>query len=639
MGSTTVRGAAGGLWVSLRRKLAGWRTTVRTDAALLLLLAAVAVVAFLAHAAYRENLRARWSSVYHDRNSHYQAGLNVACELRNGNVVRAALDLDAGSIVWPPLHPVCLATLLTIAGPSPSVAVIPSLLGWCGATVFAFLLVRRLGGPFGSLGGLVAAALFLGSPALQALGTDVMLESLGLCLTLAALYAYLVFVGTPSRHTGIAFGVSLSLLFLHKYNYWVLVVVALAATECLRRPRELLALLGAAVRAVEWPAWLKAQLRRPLNYPIAALLGISLAAAVNGGIAVDLGAGRFEVRDTRLYVHAAYALLLLRVAAWWWPTGRAATARLCGEPFVVFLTWAAIPVQVWLLLPFRLQKFFWFSSPANTAPELTQTPAEGLRFYLDGFVNEYHVAGPLALAAAMLAVVGVVALACRRGEPGRLAVPLALALSGALAVMHPNHQLRFLHTWAPILWVLAGVGVAALLALLARVVGDNAGRGVGACAVVLLAASLVQLTPGFARVSPAFGPGYDPHAASVRDLHDAYLPLLDGNEPTAVFVNLPEASWRWPFMEHFGHKRDLKHNMREAGVFDPVTRDGAARWLAATGTRTVVYVEIPRTSPLYEPGYPADNSAILAALRAQSVFKVVRRVRVEDRGTVWVWRR
>jgi hypothetical protein len=331
--------------------------------------------------------------------------------------------------------------------------------------------------------------------------------------------------------------------------------------------------------------------------------------------------------------------LLLRVAVWWWPTGRAATARLCGEPLVAFLTWAAIPVQVWLLLPFRLQKFFWFSSPANTAPELTQTPAEGFRFYLDGFVNEYHVAGMLAPVAAVLALAGVVALVFRRSGAGRIAVPLSFALSGALAVLHPNHQLRFLHTWAPILWVLAGVGVAAALAVLAKVVGENAGRGSGVCLVVALGLALIELTPRFARVSPAFGPGYNPHAASLRDLHDAYLPLLDGSEPTAVFVNLPEGSWRWPFMERFGHKKDLKHNMREAGVFDPVTHDGAVRWLAATSTRTVVYIEIPQSSPLSEPGYAADNSAILAALRAQSVFKVVHRVRVVDRGTVWVWRR
>src|SRR5262245_13281512 len=144
MGSTTVRGALGAWWAGVRRRLGGWRSVTRFDPAMLVLLAAVGIVAFAAHTAYREHLRARWSSVYHDRNSHYQVGLNVACELRNGHILRAVLDLDAGSMVWPALHPVFLATVLTVAGPSPVVAVLPSLLGWCGATVLGFLLVRRL---------------------------------------------------------------------------------------------------------------------------------------------------------------------------------------------------------------------------------------------------------------------------------------------------------------------------------------------------------------------------------------------------------------------------------------------------------------------------------------------------------------
>ncbi len=637
MGSTTVRGLAG-LRGALRRKLAGWHAAIcGADAAALLLVLAVGAVAFAAHAAYREHLRARWVSIYHDRNAHYQAGLNVACELRSGHLVRAVLDLDAASMVWPALHPVCLAAMLTVVGPSPAAAVLPSLLGWCGATIFAFLIVRRLGGTHGTIGGLITATLFLGSPALQALATDVMLESLGLCLTLAALYAYFAFVEKPTPGRGIGLGFALSCLFLHKYNYWVLVVVALGGTELLRRPREWFALLRGGVRMVDWSAWFRDQLKRPLNYVIAALLGISLAAWANGGIAL----GSFEVHDTRLYVSAAYALLLLRLAVWWWPTGRLAANTLVGEPAAKLMAWAAIPALLWLLLPFRLKTFFWFSSPANTIPGLEHTFGDGFRYYLGGFVGEYHIAAVLALVVAVLAAIGLVALLVQRhGVAGRLALPVAFFLSGTLAVLHPNHQIRFLHTWAPLLWIASGVGVAAIIELLARLAGERISRGIALGSVAVLAAVLFQFTPAFAHVSPAFGRGYESTDPSLRDLHDAYLQLIDGSEPTAIFCNRPDASWSWAFMEKFGHKDGLKHNMRDAGAFDPVTADGVARWLASTDCRTVVYIDIPPTSPLFEPNFlPTDNSPILAVLKSQSAFHLDKRLRVKNLGTVFIWKR
>jgi Dolichyl-phosphate-mannose-protein mannosyltransferase len=637
MGSTTVRAGSVAFHAALRRKLVSCRAIVaRVDPVVLLLVLVVGAVAFAAHAAYRENLRPRWSSTYHDRNAHYQAGINVACELRNGHLVQAARDLDAASMVWPALHPAFLAAILTVLGPSPEAAVLPSLFGWCCATVFAFLIVRRLGGTHGALGGFVTAALLLGSPALQALATDVMLESLGLCLTLATLYAYLAFAEKPTRGTGIALGLALSAIFLHKYNYWVLVVVALGVTELLRRPWEWFALLRNAARMVDWSAWLRDQLKRPLNYIIGGLLGISLVAWFNGGIALTW----FQLHDPRLYVSTAYSLFLLRLAVWWWPTGRLVANSLVGEPGAKLIAYAAIPPLVWLLLPFRLKTFFWFSSPANTIPGLEHSFSYGVRYYLDGFLSEYHTAGMLAIIAAGFAAIGLVALLVKRGSAGRLALPVAFFLSGALASLHPNQQLRFLHTWAPLLWVATGIGVAVLLSLLARVAGRRIGQLAGALAVGSLVAALFQLTPAFARVSPAFGRGYDPADVSLRDLYDAYLPLLDGNEPTAIFCNRPDASWSWAFMEKFGHKNGLKHNMRDVDAFDPVMPEGAAKWVASTDCRAVVYIEIPPTSPLFEPNLiPADNSAILAAMKALPAFHLDRRIRLKNLGFVWVWKR
>lgn len=636
MGSTSVRGGFVGL------RLSGWRATVaRVDPMVLGLVVAIGVVAFGAHSAYRENVRLRWSSAYHDRNAHYQAGLNIACELRNGHFLRALLDLDAASLGWPVFHPFCLAAVLTVAGPSPVAAVAPSLFGWCGSALLAFLIARRLGGQYGASGGLVAAAVFLSSPALRALATDVMLESLGLCLTLASIYAYLRFADRPTRGSGIALGVVLSCLFLQKYNYWGIAIVSLTAAELLRRPREVLAGVRTAVLMVGWSAWLGGQFRRPLNYGIVGLLGISAAAILNGGLYVEISGQRYGFKETRLIVNAAYVLALLRLAAWWWPAGRDAVARLCGEPFVALWTWAATPVLIWLALPFRLHYFIWYAGPGNNIRVLNYTPREAFWFYQDCFVGDYHAATVIAGVAALLAAIGLVALAVRRDVPaGWVAVPGMFFICGTLTVIHPNQQLRFLHSWSPLLWVMAGIGIAALLQLIARMAGHTAGRIVAVVTVIGVAAGLASVTPALAQPSVMFGRGYGTPAESLRDLYDVYLPLLDGDEPTALFSNLPEASWRWGFMERFGHKNGLKHNMREVGAFDPVTADVAMHWVGATACRQVVYVDIPKASPLYEPPMQGvDNSAILAVMKNQGVFKLVKRIRVRNLGIVYIWKR
>src|SRR5262249_41640354 len=154
-------------------------------------------------------------------------------------------------------------------------------------------------------------------------------------------------------------------LFLQKYNYWGIAVVALSAAEVLRRPREVFAGLRTAFRMVDWSAWLGGQFRRPLNYVIVALLGISAAAILNNGLWVELGGRRFGFKETRLIVNAAYVLILVRLAAWWWPAGRDAVARLCGDAAATLFTWAAVPVLVWLAMPFRLQYFLWYAGPGN----------------------------------------------------------------------------------------------------------------------------------------------------------------------------------------------------------------------------------------------------------------------------------
>jgi hypothetical protein len=80
-----------------------------------------------------------------------------------------------------------VATTQFIGGPDYRLAVLPSLSGWVGTAVFGFLAARRMVPRGGNLAGLLAGLLILASPAHRGFATDIMLESMGACLSLVAL--------------------------------------------------------------------------------------------------------------------------------------------------------------------------------------------------------------------------------------------------------------------------------------------------------------------------------------------------------------------------------------------------------------------------------------------------------------------
>ena len=158
---------------------------------LLLVTAALAVgIAAWAYVQFWPDARYLWWSPAHDRNAHYWMAQCVGLDLRNGDVVHLARDIERMR-VWGPLFPVVTGVVLAIGGPDYRLAVLTSLAAWVGAALFAFLAARRVAPVAGDLAGFVAAALVMASPAFQAFATDIMLEGPGACLSLAVVYAYL----------------------------------------------------------------------------------------------------------------------------------------------------------------------------------------------------------------------------------------------------------------------------------------------------------------------------------------------------------------------------------------------------------------------------------------------------------------
>ncbi|MBL8794616.1 MAG: hypothetical protein JNM56_11985, partial [Planctomycetia bacterium] len=416
---------------------------------------AAVVAAGLAYAQFLSNPDHLWWSLLHDRNVHYLLGLNVALDLRSLDFVRLLVDLEDAK-VWPPLHGILVGLVLAVGGPDQRLAVLPSLIAWAGTVAFGFLAARRAAGAYGNWAGLLAATFIIASPAHRAFATDTMLESLGACLTLMVVYCYLRAVQQPTPGGVRTLALCLTALFFEKFNYWMIVLAALAATELMRAENR--RWLWDTVTAIAWRDWIRSQLRSPLTYALLLALALVGWVMATGGVALQIGGKAVSIRSYHNPLTVAYVLLLGKVFAWWWRGGRDWLAAQ-GQPFCQLVYWLGVPVAVWLLLPQRLGYFLWFLSPANASTN--EGLLHGTKFYLTRLLLDYHQHALLCALAACLLVLA--AIACRRLPRGGAVVLWLLLCGAALTFNHPNRKSRYVHSWAAAAWVGAGVGLAQVL--------------------------------------------------------------------------------------------------------------------------------------------------------------------------------
>lgn len=601
------------------------------------LLAALGAAAF-AYGHFLQVGRHLWDSASHDRNAHYDFALQMASDLRLGRVIEFITELDSARM-WPPLHGVLAAGVLLAAGPDYRWAVLPSLAGWVAAVFFACLSARRAVRRGRDLAGLVAALFVLVSPAYRAYATDVMLESLGAGLSMAALYCYLATVQGrgaapwPARCLGLV----LTLLFLHKYNYWTLVVVALTGATLAALPHAWWAAAGNAVRRFPWRSAVLREVRQPLNYLWAAPLALTVAVLLRGPQTFVVGAWSVSLYPPYTILNIAYALFFLRVLLWWRRGGREWAGRLDGgvRPLV---RWHLLPVAVWFLLPKRLGYFLLFISPANAGASQKFDLVGGAGLYMRWILTEYHTGLPSLIAA--LALLGVAVLTCRRLRPGGQAVLWLTVLSFALTVLHPNHKARCLHSWLPALWASAGVGAAGLV--YGRwTVRVKAMRGwlAGAGVVGLLLAQ----GPAAMQGAHAEEGGPHPQRPSVLELSDYYLPELDHAKQADVLADAPiRFLAEWTFLERYGRLDRLENNWLGFADRGKDERKAFERWLGTTRTDVLVVIErTPGTDGGWEDGDERVRFAqIHDLLLEQRTFRKEKSRDFPDLFcTVSVWRR
>jgi hypothetical protein len=610
--------------------------------------AAAAIILLSAAALYLQFLPAAhslWDSPYHDRSGHYSRSLAMAVALRHGNLAALVTEVHADD-VWPPLHPLLTGTILAVGGLDYRLAVLSSLAAWVATCWFVFALAARLVPRYRGLAGCVALVFALASPAYRAYATDIMIESLGAALTLGALYFYVTARQEQSAWRGCCFALLLMALFLTKYNYWALLVAGLVAGALGSVVPWLRAALRQRLTRTGVRAWLAAQVRHPLTYPLLAAFALAFRVQFGGPVSLRLAGRAVTVGSLAFPAELCFVLLLARVGPWWWRTGRVMAAEL-PIPARQLVHWHLYPLALWFLWPRRLSVFIWYVTCTHHGRAGDSSPWLGsLPYYWQCLGQDYH-ANWLSL----LLVLGLIGLAllCRRGwRTGGGAVFVFIAVAALMTNYHSANRSRFLHSWLAGAWVAAGAGAALATQQLVARMRSSRGAGPSSAALRLLPAGLLAagvvglaLIQGSALtdLGHAEEGGPKPERPDLLGLADAVVPELVRAEHPALAASAPfEILLDWRLGEGRGTLRRLLVPPRE--LLAPVPGEELDAWLGLHGCDALLLIDAP--FPAVMPSDPALRVERLHEFLASSGrFTLCREWHSADELhiTAQVWRR
>lgn len=598
----------------------------------IMLLAAVVLGLFL-YSGFRTRSTELWWWMGHDRHAHYMYGLNLALDVKTADVRRLLHDID-GLRVWGPLHPFLVGAVQIVGGPDHRLAVLPSLAGWILAVWCAYLIPRRMLPTGGDAAGVLAAFLVAISPAHRAFATDVMYESLGAGLSLAVIYCYLATVQESTRRHAWFLAAALSALFLHKYNYWLLVVFGLTAGEFARQPGVWWQYARSLCRRDRLPAWTFAELKHPLNWIALALAAAAGVVVATGGGVVSLGSTQISFTEPHNLIHAAYVAFFVRLVLWWRGPGRPWIQGLPTGVREVVLGHGGV-IALWFLMPKRLSYFLWFLSPANSDQQRESVPfMHGLPYYLRGFQEDY-LTQPWAVYL-VGAMVLLALLAWPRLKPGSAALFFFLMIGTYLTCQHPMLKFRFMHSWVAASWVLGAVGLVFAAQYLAGLVAASLRPwGAGVCCVSVMAV----FVPAFLEPGRAQEGGLKPSEPSPLRITETYLPALaDAKNPTIVSNISARFLWTWTFIDHHRHQ-NMSAEIKNFKAFKD-NPDAARNWLNTTRSDALVLIDIhPKTTYDWVTIEYVPLDAFHEALGGQTTWTRSHRWDMPEGVTITLWKK
>jgi hypothetical protein len=430
-------------------------------AAAILLTALAAVQASQLHSFYLAQDRLpQW-----DMAGHAWGGIELHQALRHGHPLRFLRLLNAQD-KWPFGFSLLLLPFVWIGGDGFAAATMLSLALF---TLMPLLLVwaaREVdSGPVGWWAGVLASLLFLASPLLRVFAVLIMREEAGVFFSLAAFCCYLLARRRGDAASWRLAGLAGLTLFLVKYNYALILGVALAANELLRlSPDRRAALRGFAARWL-WP-WRQGSRSAKVIAVLVYLAAVCMALKVNVGYAI--------------YATLLIATFVLVRRAWRDPLEMKRVWRNLPVAVRAVAATLILPLWCWFLSPWPVhpKEILAFLRNRDTGPPLASLTS--ILYYPRVFVRDY---GPAGLGVAILVLFSLALLGwiVGRRPTGRLYIGgaarvllLAAFVSVVLPTFHPYKEPRFLATAVPFVLLAAAMlasRVAHALPVLRAVVG------------------------------------------------------------------------------------------------------------------------------------------------------------------------
>jgi hypothetical protein len=418
-----------------------------------------------------------------DMACHGVDGLRLAEHLQSFAPHRFLLEINRMGM-WPPVFPLLEAPVFLIVGRSYAVAETFVSMLFAAGVMVAFVAGFVTGAPrlsvAGRWGGLAAgaimAALFSLSPIGRAYGSVVMLEVPGVLLLMACLAAWMRHEGEPSPRRANVVAVLTLTLFLCKYNYGILWMVAMAVTEAAKLPGGAPAWARRVRREVGRP-WLRSRFGIYLLSVLALVVIIALTGGWSGRIGRTAVSVRSPANAALLLGWSLVAAVLFHPRRNWrrWRRFLRELPPLWGR----FLAVVGLPVFLWLLVPSHMSGFVNFVG--NRDSRIPLVGPEGLLYYVRSFLVDYSPTPWVGWVVLAAGVLGAVVLWIR--SPRMRILPAGLASGFVLTTLHRYKDPRFLFTVAPFFWACGAAGLVVLLSS-GR---DRTRRTLGRVAAVTLA--------------------------------------------------------------------------------------------------------------------------------------------------------
>ncbi|NJN81391.1 MAG: hypothetical protein HC802_03325 [Caldilineaceae bacterium] len=178
-----------------------------------------------------------------DEAAHALKGLLIAHDIRSGDWISFLYDTYR-QVLWPPLHSWLTAIAFLIAGPGYATAGAVSLFTFIATAPLLYLAGDRMAEQQVNRIGLIAAILFLTSPALVPFSVQSMLEIPGLFALVATIWVYFWLIDSRAEAKQFAWlGLAVALTFLIRTHYGVLIFIAIFISmlfDARFRPRTVL---------------------------------------------------------------------------------------------------------------------------------------------------------------------------------------------------------------------------------------------------------------------------------------------------------------------------------------------------------------------------------------------------------------